>query len=301
MAWWNMAERPLVSIGMPVFNCESTLSDAIASILQQDFTDWELLIIDDGSRDGTLELARSFADPRIRVFADGLNRGLAARLNEAVKLARGEYFARMDGDDIAFADRLSTQLDFLRIHPDTDLVGGGALIFTSDLHVRGLRLPPMSHEEICATPWIGFPILHPTFMARRTWFARFPYDETMVKSQDQVLLANACLSSRFANVQRVMIAYREDEPSLGKLWASRRCSLRGWFKTYMALGKTGWAWHSVLSLGLRMIFDVLATILPLRGWQLRRRSVVAGAEDIQRWHALLASIRGNGAAMRKPG
>jgi glycosyltransferase involved in cell wall biosynthesis len=92
--------QPLVSIGMPVFNCERTLSTAIQSILNQTYANWELIIIDDGSKDKTLEIAKSFRDPRIEVINDGQNQRLPIRLNQAIALSRGKYFARMDGDDV---------------------------------------------------------------------------------------------------------------------------------------------------------------------------------------------------------
>lgn len=83
-----MGKPPVISIGMPVYNAARTLRTAVDSILQQDFADWELLIIDDGSSDGTADLARSFADGRIRVFSDGYNRGLAARNNTSLNNQR---------------------------------------------------------------------------------------------------------------------------------------------------------------------------------------------------------------------
>ncbi|MGH8697182.1 MAG: glycosyltransferase family 2 protein, partial [Burkholderiales bacterium] len=121
--------RPLVTIGMPVYNAARTLAVALASIERQTFRDWELVIVDDGSRDATEEVLGRIADPRIRVVRDGRNLGLAARLNEIVATAQGEYFARMDADDVAYPARLAAQVDFLAAHPEVDLAGCGALVF----------------------------------------------------------------------------------------------------------------------------------------------------------------------------
>src|SRR5260370_39399684 len=123
----NHLQRPSVSIGMPVCNCESTVRAAVQSILNQTFNDWELLVIDDGSSDQTVNLVRTYVDPRIRVFADGKHEGLVARLNQAIGLSRGRYFARMDGDDISYPERLALQVEFMTQHSETDLVGGGVL------------------------------------------------------------------------------------------------------------------------------------------------------------------------------
>ncbi len=133
-----MAVSPLVSIGMPVFNCEKTLRATVASILNQDYGNWELIIIDDGSSDMTLDTARSFTDPRIRVVPGAGNLCLPARLNEAVGLSRGKYFARMDGDDIsyptAWVPRSTSWNDIRRSIcseaaclslPETDILKGG--------------------------------------------------------------------------------------------------------------------------------------------------------------------------------
>lgn len=286
----TLERGPLISIGMPVFNAAGSLRAAVSSILQQDFADWELLLIDDGSTDDTLELARSFDDARIRVLADGKNRGLAARLNEAVVQSRGEFFARMDGDDIAFPDRLSAQLAYLRAHPEVDLAGGWALVFDSSLGLRGKRTTPESHEAICAAPWSGFPILHPAYMARTDWFRRHPYDEHLPKAQDQALLAAGCTGSRYANVQQVVLAYREDAPSLAKLWASRRCMLRGLLRAYLSQGHPGWAVRAVAAQGVRMLADLVATLLPLRRTQLKMRSGEASPADQQNWQQLLDSV-----------
>src|SRR3954447_2265523 len=100
------SSAPLVSVGMPVFNVEKTILEAVESIRCQTFTDWELLVIDNGSTDGTRELLAGISDPRVRVITHDENVGLGQRLNEAVAQARGEYFARLDGDDISYPERL---------------------------------------------------------------------------------------------------------------------------------------------------------------------------------------------------
>jgi glycosyltransferase involved in cell wall biosynthesis len=105
--------QPLVSVGMPVRNCGKTLRAAIRSILWQTYPRWELLILDDASTDKTVEIARSFDDSRIKVLVDGVRRGLPARLNEAIFQSNGQYLARMDGDDVAYPERLERQIRFL--------------------------------------------------------------------------------------------------------------------------------------------------------------------------------------------
>src|SRR3989442_4795829 len=121
-SWRSSAEvlhsRPLVSIGLSIYNAEATLAIAVKSILAQTYPAWELLLIDDGSHDASSKIAQSFKDARIVVVSDGQNKGLSARLNQAIKMARGKYFCRMDQDDIAFPNRLERQVEFLETHPD---------------------------------------------------------------------------------------------------------------------------------------------------------------------------------------
>ena len=82
------------------------MSDAICSVLNQSYIDWELLLLDDGSTDESLNIAKSFTDGRIKIISDGMNRGLIYRLNESINMARGKFYARMDADDIMHPDRI---------------------------------------------------------------------------------------------------------------------------------------------------------------------------------------------------
>src|SRR5690606_319822 len=108
---------------MPVFNGGPLLRVALASIVAQTFEDWELMLIDDGSTDGAVAALPQPLDARIRVLSDGTNQGLAARLNQAIAMARGPYFARMDQDDVAHPERLERQLRYMQDNPATDLLG----------------------------------------------------------------------------------------------------------------------------------------------------------------------------------
>lgn len=116
----------MVSIIMGIYNCEDTLPEAIDSILAQTYTDWELIMCDDASRDSTLEIAQSYSDKypsKIRVLHNEKNLMLAASLNRCIELVRGEYIARMDGDDISECTRLEKQVDFLDTHSEYQIVG----------------------------------------------------------------------------------------------------------------------------------------------------------------------------------
>ena len=131
--WENkLLENPLVSIALPVFNAEKTLAIAIRSIIYQTYSNWELFVIDDGSTDNSLLIAQSFKDSRIVVISDGKNKGISSRLNQALTLCKGEYFARMDADDVSFPERIEYQVKYMSLNRNIDLLGTGIIIFSGD-------------------------------------------------------------------------------------------------------------------------------------------------------------------------
>ena len=109
-------EYPLISIGIPFYNAEKYLKFAIQSVIAQSYQNWELILVDDGSSDNSLEIAQDFAlkDARIRVICDGKNRKLPYRLNQLILESKGDFIARMDADDIMHPDRLLIQLTYLK-------------------------------------------------------------------------------------------------------------------------------------------------------------------------------------------
>lgn len=206
--------EPLVSIGMPIFNCEKTLKSAINSVLNQTYSNWELILIDDGSKDRTLSVAKSFNDSRIEVISDGLNLKLPHRLNQIINLSRGKYFARMDGDDVSYPERLQTQVEYLENNPNVDILGTQILIFDSDGNPRGKSALTQSHQEICCRPWAGFSLAHPTWMGKLEWFSAHKYREEAIRMEDYDLLLRTYKTSCFACLPRILLGYRVASLSL---------------------------------------------------------------------------------------
>ena len=203
---------PLVTVAMSVYNAATTVELAIRSIQYQSLEDWELIVIDDGSVDQTREIIAQVQDPRIRLIQEPYeNLGLAARLNQCVRLARGRYVARMDGDDVAYPQRLARQVQYLEQHPEIDLLGSGAVVFKGEGEVVGLYPTACDHEEICRRPWWGFPLAHPTWMGRRMWFVSHPYREWCIRCEDQELLLRSLSHSKFAALEEVLLGYRMDD------------------------------------------------------------------------------------------
>jgi glycosyltransferase involved in cell wall biosynthesis len=201
--------EPLVTLAMPVYNAGRYLRPAVISILQQTLPDWELIIIDDGSSDGAVEGIRDLHDERIKVLRDGLNKGLAARLNEAIDLARGRFFARMDQDDISYTERLARQLALLEQNPETDLCAVRSVAIDANDELVGIMPFALTHEAICAKPWLGFYLPHPTWLGRVEWFRRHRYaSPAPYFCEDQELLLRSYSVSRFACTPDILFAYR---------------------------------------------------------------------------------------------
>lgn len=200
---------PPCDVILPVFNAQSTLSSALHSILRQSHRDLRLIVVDDGSTDGSASILRGIRDPRLVVLTNPDNMGLPASLNHAVSFASAPYVARMDADDVAHPERLARQIDFLERRQDVDLVGSGIVGIDDTDGILGLRVYPEDHSEITRHPYRSIPIAHPTWCGRREWFLRNPYDPRDLKAQDQALLRRALPSSRYGNLVDPLLAYRE--------------------------------------------------------------------------------------------
>lgn len=206
----NLKNSPLISVILPVYNGGSDLAAAIQSIIDQTYENWELILMDDGSKDGSLELMQKFKDPRIKIFSDGVNKGLSRRLNEVVAKTTGKYIARMDADDIAFPKRLETQVRFLEANKEIDLVGCRAVAFKNGGEIIGLLPFAEEHETITNQVWRNIPLPHPTWIGKASWFKENPYAFPEVRrSEDQELLLRTHKESRFACLPDVLFGYRQ--------------------------------------------------------------------------------------------
>src|SRR5437588_3374108 len=206
-----------LSIGIPCLNAGRFLAEAVQSIFAQSFQDWELLIVDDGSTDDSFRSLGAITDRRVRLFSDGAHRGLAARLNQIVRLSRGKYIGRMDADDLSHPQRFESQVNFLDQHPEIDGMGCALLSFDQQYHVAGQRIFPADMSSIIADPMGGLRVAHATFCARREWFQEHPYNESNVGCEDWELWQSSYRASRFANLERPLYFYREfDSFSLAK-------------------------------------------------------------------------------------
>ena len=200
----------MVTIGLPFFNAESTLADAIRSVFAQTVQDWELLLVDDGSSDRSLEIARSVEDRRVRVLSDGHNRGLGTRLNQIAQSARGGYLARLDADDLLHPERIARQVAVLDSQPQVHLVGTAMFSLDRGDRPRGLHeIRPTAGKpaDVLQTSLLN----HATITGRAAWFRANPYDEAFRRSEDRELWVRTHRTLSFVQLPEPLYYCREEQ------------------------------------------------------------------------------------------
>ena len=286
-----MSERVSVTIGLPVFNGRRWIADAVRSVFAQTCSEWELVLIDDGSTDGTIDAVRGLEDPRVRVLRDGRNLGLCARLNQIASLARGPYLARMDADDLMHPERLERQLAFLRANPEVDLVDTAICTVDDDLTPLGIRgeRPLDARPEAVLRSGL---LIHPTVMGRTEWFRRNPYDPVYVRAEDRELWIRTGAASRFARLGEPLLFYRESlAGNLGNYLRTERTVRRILRRYGPPLVGT---WQSRVWVGrsrLKSVAYVIGTGLGLQGRLIGRRNRPLAAAEMDEGRHLLSVIR----------
>ena len=285
---------PLVTIGLSVYNAGPQLLHAVQSILDQTWTNWELVILDDGSTDGMVDALRVLSDPRIHIVCDGENHGLAARLNQAVDMARGKYFARMDQDDICHPERFAHQITFLECHPDIDLLATECVTIDANDRLTGVFPSATDHADICRRPWLGFYMPHPTWMGKVAWFRHHRYLEPAPYfCEDQELLLRAHTMSVFHTLPEKLLAYRvRAQPVWRKLWRTRCTLCQIQLRYFISRGQWINALLSLAALILRMGLDVWHEIVRRLSQHHRPdRRPLMGSDLARQWEAQIEAVK----------
>jgi len=197
-----------VSVVMSVYNGERYLAEAIESILGQTFTDFEFIIINDGSTDGTAGILRSYDDPRLRIV-EQTNIGLTRSLNRGISLARGEYIARMDDDDVALPERLTQHVAFLDTHPRVGVVGSACRVIDELNGREWVYRVPLSDEQLRRHLIRGNPFVHTSVTMRKSVLqAVGGYNEDYPYLQDYELWVRLAGRTRLANLPDVLVVHR---------------------------------------------------------------------------------------------
>lgn len=222
---------------MSVLNAEPTVARALRSVQAQTHPAWRLVVVDDGSTDRTAAIVQAIAeqDERVELIRGTVRQGLPYRLNQLIDEATGNYFARMDADDICHPERFQRQLAFMAENPDVDLLGCSMVILDRAGRPRGIRRAPTGHAEICVRPYAGFPLFHPTWLGHRRWFERYRYAAGATRCEDQDLLLRAHRQSQFANLREPLLGYSEDHLAwrniqTGRATFARRAIADSWHR-----------------------------------------------------------------------
>lgn len=206
--------NPIISVLLPVYNCSEYIKESVESILNQTFSDFEILIIDDSSTDGTYEFLQTLTDSRIRLISKSKNTGYTNSLNIGIEIAKGEYIARMDGDDICLPERFEKQINFLKKNEDYVLCGTWFKIFGNE-SARIIE-NPVSDVEIKLALLEYCSIGHPTVMIRNSVLKNnnIYYDIEMEPAEDFDLWVRLSPLGKFANLPEVHLNYRDHEKQI---------------------------------------------------------------------------------------
>jgi glycosyltransferase involved in cell wall biosynthesis len=216
-----MNRSPEISVVMPVYNGENFLKEAIESILNQTYKDFEFLIVYDESTDGTLSIIQEFQEKDTRVvLINGDKEGISGALNKGIKKSRGKYIARLDADDISLATRFEKQI----IHMEdsgVDICGGHSLLINSNGKINGLNVVPISHKMCALSLLFKVPFAHPSVMIRKRFLDTnsLKYGQSSYKIAEDLdlwLRMYGC-GARFGNVDSVVLKYRILRGSLSKV------------------------------------------------------------------------------------
>lgn len=205
-----MNNKPLISVVLSYHNENSDFFySSINSILNQSYKNFEFIIIQDSGK--SLKLPD---DKRIKFIKNEKRLGLGLSMNKAINIAKGEFIARQDSDDISIHNRLEVQLKFMLNNPMFDLVGSSALIINNENDILGIWNKSTIHKDLCSEPWKEIPIKHPSWFFKRSWFLKktFHYNKNF-RGQDQHFLITNFKKSKYYQISTPLLFYRSKKIS----------------------------------------------------------------------------------------
>lgn len=216
-----------VSILMPMYNSEKYVQEAIDSVLNQTYENFELIILDDGSIDSSVEIVEKYNDSRIKLYKNIENKGLPYTRNKLLSFATGEYIALLDSDDIALPNRLQIQVDFLERNQNVDIVGSSAIIF-GKYKIEKASKVITGIEDIKCNLMFGNCMINSTVMMRRDFVEanKLSYREECVVCQDYSFFVDAALVGNIENMNISTIKYRTGHENITKKSKIKKINLR---------------------------------------------------------------------------
>lgn len=220
------------------------MGEAIESILNQTYEDWELIVTIDDERLGISDERLGIKDERIRIIADGKHLGIAPRLNQMIAMARGEYFARMDADDVMMPTRLEKQVAFLKEHPEVDVVSCSAIVIDEQNEKLGVR----SKE-----------LMHPTVTGRTEWFRQNPYNEAYSGVEDYELWLRVKGKAKTLHIDEPLMFYRErTRYDVRKVWRERTLGIKMIWNERHLYGSN---WRALLQIANNVVVMVAVPVI----------------------------------------
>jgi glycosyltransferase involved in cell wall biosynthesis len=220
-----LSTKPKITVLMPAYNAERYIADAIRSVLDQTFSDFELLIVNDGSTDNTVKVISSFKDERIELISQP-NKGVSAALNFGLSHARAVYIARFDADDICHPDRLKIQYDFITAYPEYSIIGTAADYIDADGHYIFTHHPAAHlNEEIQQLKYSVCPFIHSSVLYKKELITDSGgYNEHAYTYEDHFLWVNILKNARACNLSKALLKVRLNPESItvDERWHSRK-------------------------------------------------------------------------------
>lgn len=278
-----------VTIAIPFYNAEEYLPDAIRSVFAQTFQDWELLLIDDGSTDNSLSIAKSIKDDRVRVFSDGKNKKLAGRLNEVTLLAKYDYILRMDADDLMLPNRIEKQLEIIT-NNNVDIVTSGVYSVLNNLEVvgtRGTNYTSVRFQDILSRK-VG--ITHAALIAKKSWYERNKYDEALSIAQDLDLWLRTSKRNdlKIISIEEPLYIYREENNVTKKKLLRAYKNERNMIRKYGETSFNGLIFKSYLK---SIVVVMLGLIGKIDVLQKNRGEKMTSSEQINSYNEAISKIK----------
>lgn len=237
--------KPAISVIMPVYNTAKYLPLAIGSILNQTYSNFEFIIIDDGSSDNSWKIIKECAlkDRRIKARQNLSNLGICRTLNYGLSLAQGKYIARMDGDDWSYPDRLFKQISFMKTHPKVVICGGNIQVCRSDLKLLNHKTYPETDKKIRESLLRMNPFAHPAIMYKKeTVLKAGGYNEKLFYVEDYDLYFRLGNLGKFANIGATLLKFRVRYDSFSYTHITRQAVLHLYVRL-KAIAEYGYSWH----------------------------------------------------------
>ena len=211
----NKISLPLVSVIMPAYNAEKYIGQAVESIINQTYSNWELIIVDDKSIDNTLNIIKEYKDERIKVYMNDVNKGIAFTTNRGIENSNGKYIALLDDDDIAEYNRLELQVQYLEQHEEIDILGGRTVLIDSDgEYVKFLNTPRNNPKYIKAVLLFNcMDFLNSTAMIRKGFIELYNlcYRENCYGMQDFKFYIDSSKVGNISTIDRLLLRHRIHE------------------------------------------------------------------------------------------